>query len=112
MSYTFINITTGDYPRHIGDIQLAHPEWDGNVNKLPDGWVGVTETQRPTAIDGQVVLEGTPELVNGEYRQIWVLRDMAEAEIADRELFRVRKKVQLGEPLTEAEAALLVGPSI
>lgn len=82
MSYLFIN-PANEYPRHVGDILVEYPEFDG-VN-LPEGWQSVATTERPETGPNQTAYEVFPELVNGQYVQTWVIRDLTAEEIAARE---------------------------
>lgn len=73
-----------EYPRHIGDVQLAKPSFkDGGT--LPTGWKKVQELERPTAGTNQVVVEGTPEVVAGVMTQSWSVRDLTQAELDRRD---------------------------
>lgn len=77
MSNLFIN-PNNEYPRYIGDILIDHPEFDG-VN-LPEGWVTVEETERPTVGQDEITYEVSPEIVNGIYKQTWAVRPVTEEE--------------------------------
>lgn len=82
MTNLYIN-PNQEYPRHIGDILLDHPDFDG-IN-LPEGWKPVAYSQRPTVEDYQVVLEVFPELIDGQYVQAWYVRDLTVEEMAAKE---------------------------
>ena len=102
----YIN-SDNEYPRHIGDVQLAKPSFkDGDV--LPTGWVKVEESERPTAGADKVTVEGNPEEVNGVMTQSWIVRDLTQAELDRRDApANARAKlIELG--LTEAEVSALV----
>jgi hypothetical protein len=98
----------GDYPRHAGDIKLDNSNWQEG-QELPIGWVAVEETPAPAITKGQVWFEVYPELVDGIYYQKFEVRDLTAEEIEARKVAEVKQKVLLGQPLTQAEAALLVG---
>lgn len=70
----------GNYPRFRGDIELAHPSWTKG-DDLPEGWILVQQTEPPTTTTYQVAEETAPELVEGVYQQIWVVREMTSEEI-------------------------------
>lgn len=73
-----------DYPRHIGDLLLEHPDYkDGDP--LPDGWETVTRVEMPDS-DGVVYyVEGFPKRVKSEWRQTWVTLNVADIERSPRE---------------------------
>ena len=89
----YINIRTGEYPRHIGDIQLAAPDWNNDTDNLPDGWYAVTETPRPELAANQITAEGVPELVDGQYVQTWVVTTLTNAELEERRLAAARARL-------------------
>lgn len=98
-----------EYPRYLGDIQLAHPNWKLG-DELPEGWVEVAEAPFPTAPEGQIVEEEFPTVIDGVMTQNWVVREMtAEEEERINAPKRAKQKLlDLG--LTEIEIeALLVG---
>jgi hypothetical protein len=71
----------GEYPRHIGDVQIEHPTWNPG-DQLPEGWNQVIETpMNLEAGENQTVYEGAPQEVDGSWRQVWAVRDLTEAEI-------------------------------
>lgn len=97
----------GEYPRHIGDIQLDHPDYkDGDA--LPEGWVKVEETPRPTPGENQVTYEGQPEDIDGVMTQNWVVRDMTQEEIDRRDAPKRAKEKLIALGLTEVEVQALV----
>ena len=96
-----------EYPRHIGDVQLAKPSFkDGDT--LPTGWAKVKESERPTGGIDQVTVEGFPETIDGVVTQSWTLRDLTQAELDRRDApaNAKAKLIELG--LTEAEVSALV----
>jgi hypothetical protein len=96
-----------EYPRHIGDVQLAKPSFkEGNA--LPTGWVAVTESARPTPGTDEVTVEGFPETIDGVMTQSWTIRKMTADELARRDApANARAKlIDLG--LTELEVNALV----
>lgn len=99
----------GNYPRHAGDVQLILPNWQEGEDPLPEGWHSVEDANLPTIDSNQVVEEHFPKIVDGKYVRNFVVRDMTEGEIGERNLFELRSRVFRGEPITADEAALLVG---
>jgi len=96
-----------EYPRHIGDVQLAKPSFkDGDA--LPTGWLRVAESERPTAGTDKVTVEGTPAEVNGVMTQSWTVRDLTQAELDRRDAPANAKArlVELG--FTEPEINALI----
>lgn len=69
-----------EYPRFYGDIQLEHPGWNLG-DPLPSGWLEVTPSTPPTAPAGEILVELTPEEVNGVLTQTWTTRAMTEEEL-------------------------------
>lgn len=96
-----------EYPRHIGDIQLAHPSYSEG-DKLPEGWVQVAELERPKAGQDQITVEGFPIEIDGVMTQNWVVRDMTAEEIERRDAPKRAKEKLIALGLTEAEIEALV----
>jgi hypothetical protein len=96
-----------EYPRHIGDIVLAHPDFKEG-DDLPDGWHKVKETQPPKPAADELVVEAAPKQVKGVWTQQWTQRPMTAEEIERRDApLTARAKLQeLG--LTDAEIAALI----
>jgi len=97
----------GEYPRHIGDIQLEHPNYKAG-DTLPDGWVKVAEADRPTVGKDKIAYEDTPVEVDGVMTQNWVVRDMTQEEIDRRDAPKKAKEKLIALGLTEAEVNALV----
>jgi len=70
MTHIFIN-PDNEYPRHIGDIYLDAPEFDGNLDNLPTGWKPVTPTEPPVVAENYTYFEVQPVLINDVYVQSW-----------------------------------------
>jgi hypothetical protein len=85
MAHIFIN-PNNEYPRHIGDLYLEHPDFDG-VN-LPEGWRPVNEIDMPEFEFHQMAYEEFPKLIDGEYFQSWVVKDLSEEDLALKEAIR------------------------
>jgi hypothetical protein len=97
----------GEYPRHIGDVQLVKKGW-AEGDALPTGWQAVVETERPTAGTEQVAYESGPVDVDGVLSQGWTVRDLTAEELARRNAPANAKArlVELG--FTEAEISALI----
>ena len=80
MTHIFIN-PDNEYPRHIGDIYLDAPEFDGDLDNLPTGWKPVTLTEPPLVTGNQTYFEVQPVLVDGNYLQTWDTRELTAEEI-------------------------------
>ena len=102
----YIN-AAGEYPRHIGDVQLAKKGW-AEGDALPTGWQAVVETERPTAGADQVTYDSGPVDVEGVLSQGWTVRDLTAEELARRDApaNAKAKLVELG--FTEQEIFALV----
>jgi len=102
----YIN-SENEYPRHIGDVQLAKPGFkEGDA--LPTGWVKVEESERPTAGIDKVTIEATPTEVDGVMTQSWIVRDLTQEELDRRDAPANAKAKLIALGLTEAEALALV----
>tara|TARA_R110000803_G_scaffold164597_1_gene228272 strand:+ start:1290 stop:1619 length:330 start_codon:yes stop_codon:yes gene_type:complete len=102
----YIN-AAGEYPRHIGDIQLVKKGWSEG-DKLPTGWQAVVETERPTAGTDQVTYDSGPVDVDGVLSQGWTVRDLT-AEELERKNAPANAKAKLVElGFTDAEISALV----
>ena len=95
------------YPRHIGDVQLAQPEFQEG-DALPTGWRDVILTTPPIPGTNKVVVEGFPVEVEGVMKQKFTVRNMTADELARRDApANARAKlIELG--LTELEVNALV----
>jgi len=96
-----------EYPRHIGDVQLAKPSFQEG-DTLPKGWTKVEESERPTAGIDQVTVESTPVEVDGVMTQQWTVRDLTEEELERRNAPANAKAKLIALGLTEAEVNALV----
>jgi hypothetical protein len=96
----------GEYPRHIGDVQLVIPGWKTG-DPLPDGWQAVVETDPPYASEYEVLYESPPQEVDGVITQVWTVRDLTDEELAIKlaPLTAKEKLVDLG--LTDIEVQAL-----
>jgi hypothetical protein len=74
----------GEYPRHIGDVQLVKKGWSES-DALPTGWQAVVETERPAAGIGQLTYDSGPVDVDGVLSQGWTVRDLTAEELARRD---------------------------
>jgi hypothetical protein len=80
MTHLFIS-PDNEYPRHIGDIEREHPEFDGNITNLPTGWKPVTPTEPPVVTNNEVYFELEPVLVEGSYVQAWDIKALTDEEV-------------------------------
>jgi hypothetical protein len=97
----------GEYPRHIGDVQLVKKGWSEG-DTLPTGWQAVVETERPTPGIDQLTYDSGPIDVDGVLSQGWTVRDLTAEELARRDApaNAKAKLVELG--FTDAEISALV----
>lgn len=65
-----------NYPRYIGDLQVEHPGWQES-DMIPDGWNQVQEVEQPLPEPGKKVVEGSPTLYRGKYKQAWTQVDLS-----------------------------------
>tara|TARA_R110000823_G_scaffold275718_1_gene394411 strand:- start:633 stop:962 length:330 start_codon:yes stop_codon:yes gene_type:complete len=102
----YIN-AAGEYPRHIGDVQLVKKTFkEGDA--LPKGWQAVVETERPVAGANQVAYDSGAVDVDGVLTQGWTVRDLTAEELArkDAPANAKAKLVELG--FTEPEIQALI----
>lgn len=101
----YIN-ANGEYPRHIGDVQLINPDFKAG-DELPDGWELVVPTAKPNAKSGYRVVETSPKKVEDFYYQQWEIKKLTseELEIINAPQTAKKKLVDLG--FTEAEIKAL-----
>lgn len=83
-STQLIKIETGEYPVYISKVRrdntnVSLPIEPSEELLLSLGYAVVNPVARP---EGDVVLEGTPQLVDGKYVQVWDVRSFSEEEIA------------------------------
>jgi hypothetical protein len=84
----FIKLSTLEYPRHEGDIRLEHPEI-GNTFECPNTYALVTLSDKPPySFKTQVLYEGQPQQINGDWFSTWVLRDKTAQEIEEENKLR------------------------
>lgn len=96
-----------DYPRHIGDIQLANKGWQPE-DDLPENWQLVMFTDRPEIGNYQVCYEEFPKEIDNVLSQNWQVREMTDEEKSykDAPANAKAKLIELG--LTELEVSALV----
>ena len=69
-------INGDNYPRYIGDLQAEHSGWQEG-DALPDGWSQVQEVEQPLPEIGKKVVEESPKLYRGKYKQVWTQVDLS-----------------------------------
>jgi hypothetical protein len=97
----------GEYPRHVGDVQLVKKGW-AEGDTLPKGWQAVTETERPTAGADQVTYDSGPIDVDGVLSQGWTVRDLTAEELERRDAPANAKAKLVGLGFTDLEISALV----
>ena len=97
----------GEYPRHIGDVQLAKKGFkEGDA--LPKGWKTVLETEPPLAGVDQITYDSGAVDLDGVLSQGWTVRDLTAEELERRDApaNAKAKLVELG--FTELEIQALI----
>ena len=74
------------YPYTIGELRRDNPKTSfpaNPTNELLAEWnvYPVTQVITPNTTYKQNIAEGTPELVNGEWKQVWVVTDKPNDEV-------------------------------
>lgn len=82
---TYIKLSTNEYPRHIGDIEIDPMGMEDYaiVEQTP-----APEFDKKT----QICQQGTPQIVDGVWKSVWDLRDLTEEELQKREQLRKTAK--------------------
>ena len=97
-----------EYPKHIGDLKLAHPNWQEG-DALPNGWQEVAyASEVPSRGENEVVYETEPTLINGKLTQTFAIRPMTAEEIERRDAPKTAKAKLVALGLTEAEVEALI----
>lgn len=97
-----------EYPRHIGDLKLEHPEWQEG-DALPAGWQEVAyAAQLPSRGENEVIYETEPTLVKGKLTQTFAIRPMTAEEIERRDAPKRAREKLIALGLTELEVEALL----
>lgn len=86
----------GEYPRYRGDIMREYPDWQVG-DDLPEGWFEVEEVAPPTPNEGERVVQEAPTLVDGQYKQSWLVRPFNETELS-----RMNARIEAKQKLIDA----------
>jgi hypothetical protein len=79
----YLNLDTGEFPLHEGDIQLAHPEWTVD-QPLPSTFAKVKWQDQPKLGKNQVAFVSSPIEVDGVWTRQWTIHDLTEEELQDK----------------------------
>ena len=103
----FYNTETKEFPIFLGDAQVAHPEWNGDIENPPTPLVWVVDAA-PDQVVNKVVEDAEPKLVAGVWTRQYTYRDYTEDELAtiNAPITAREKLASLG--FTEAEIKALV----
>lgn len=95
MYYAFIKVSTLEYPRYIGDIQIDFPDFvEGD--SLPDDYSEVIPTEKPEASSKfEEVREDFPVLIDGVWTQQWKKIELTQEELDRRRLLMLNTKQKL-----------------
>lgn len=82
-STQLIKIETGEYPVYLSKVRRDNPNVSLPIEPSEElmlnlGYAVVVQVTRP---EGDVVIEGTPQLVEGVYTQQWDVRSFTEEEL-------------------------------
>lgn len=82
-STQLIKIETGEYPVYLSKVRRDNPNVSLPIEPSEElmlnlGYAVVTQVTRP---EGDVVVEGTPQLIEGVYTQSWNVRSFTEEEL-------------------------------
>ena len=76
----YIKLSTGEYPRHQGDVRLEYPDM-GDVFVLPETYAHVQRTPEPEVTDTQRAVETQPIEIDGQWVMQWLVRDATQEEL-------------------------------
>ena len=76
----YLNINTGEFPLHEGDIQLIHTGWTAD-QPLPSTFVKVEWQDQPELGKNQTALVSPPVEVDGVWTRQWTIYNLTEEEI-------------------------------
>ena len=76
----YLNLDTGKFPLHEGDIQLIHPEWTAD-QPLPSTFAKVEWQDEPELGKNQIALVALPIEVDGVWTRQWAIHDLTEEEL-------------------------------
>jgi hypothetical protein len=83
MTDFYIKLATLEYPRHIGDIWIEHPELEGKF-ECPETYAPVYNGDIPE-FDSNIeyLIEETPNLINETWYKNWVVVKYTQEELDD-----------------------------
>lgn len=86
-STPLIEVESGAYPKYLADVRQANPQLSFSNQPTEEflaslGYAPVNRNVQPAVAVNQVVEERAPVLVDGVWQQVWVGRDMTDAEEA------------------------------
>lgn len=85
-STQLIDIETGEYPVYLSKVRRDNPNISLPIEPSEElifslGYAIVAQVARP---EGDIVIEGTPQLIEGVYTQQWDVRSFTEEELSQR----------------------------
>lgn len=80
----YLNINTGQFPLHEGDIQLIHPGWTAD-QPLPSTFAKVEWQDQPELGKNQTAFAISPKEINGVWIRQWIIYDLTEEEIQEQQ---------------------------
>jgi hypothetical protein len=82
---TYIKLSTGEFPRHIGDIEI-------DPSGISD-YAIVTSVEPPEIdINLQKCFSGPPQQINGIWYQTWIVQDLTPEDLEQRKNFLDQQK--------------------
>jgi hypothetical protein len=86
MTYAYLQSgTVIEYPVYAGDIQLRFPNTSFSIPfEPPSDYVFVAGIPQPSCNYTQNIAEGTPELIEGTWTQVWNIVDATTKQITER----------------------------
>lgn len=74
---TYINLKTGQYPFHVGDLSLL----GFDKNNLNDEWAEILQDDYPLLNKDEIAELNDPIELEGSWHRSWTIRKMTENEI-------------------------------
>lgn len=107
-STLLINTVTGEYPVYLSKVRRDNPNvsFPQTPSEELIASMGLAVVQPRLRPEGDVVTEGTPELVDGVYHQVWEIRTYNEEELAQLLLEAKNERARRVSDLRDSELAM------
>lgn len=76
----FYNTVTKEFPVYVGDLQVSHPNWDGDVSNPPTNFVWVQDAT-PDYSQEKIIEDAEPKQIDGVWTRQFTYRDLTTEEL-------------------------------